>query len=80
MRDIVELAGLEEKAVALLHGAGLETVEKFIASDAVELLERLKVVGMRLEEEIRPPSQNLIEAWQATGRELLGKEVRSSGR
>ncbi|MDG2486235.1 MAG: hypothetical protein P8M65_00865 [Roseibacillus sp.] len=80
MRDIEELPGLEEKAIALLHGAGLETVEKFIASDAVEILERLKAVGMRLEEEIRPPSQNLIEAWQTTGRELLEKEVRLSGR
>ncbi|HCQ37795.1 MAG TPA: hypothetical protein DIV39_01460 [Verrucomicrobiales bacterium] len=80
MRDIEELPGLEEKAIALLHGAGLKTVEKFIASDAVEILERLKAVGMRLEEEIRPPSQNLIEAWQTTGRELLEKEVRLSGR
>ena len=80
MRDIAELPGLQGEGVALLHGAGMETVEKFIASDAVELIERLKEVGKNFEEEIRPPSQSLVEAWQMTGRELLEKEVRTSGR
>ena len=80
MRDIAELPGLQEEGVALLHGAGMETVEKFIASDAVDIVERLKEVGKNFEEGSRPPSQSLVEAWQMTGRELLEKEVRTSGR
>ncbi|MBB22781.1 MAG: hypothetical protein CMN04_07850 [Roseibacillus sp.] len=80
MRDIAELTGLQEEGVALLHGAGMETVEKFIASDAVDIVERLKGVGKNFEEGSMPPSQSLVEAWQMTGRELLEKEVRTSGR
>ena len=80
MRDIAELPGLQEEGVALLHGAGMETVEKFIASDAVDIVERLKEVGKNFEEGSRPPSQSLVEACQMTGRELLEKEVRTSGR
>ena len=80
MRDIAELPGLQEEGVALLHGAGMETVEKFIATDAGDIVERLKEVGKNFEEGSRPPSQSLVEAWQMTGRELLEKEVRTSGR
>ena len=80
MRDIAELPGLDKDGVALLHGAGLDTVEKFIASDAVEIFEHLDKVGEDFAEEIRIPSESLIEAWQMTGRELLEKEVRASGR
>ncbi len=80
MRHIAELPGVEGDGVVLLQGAGLETVEKLIARDAVEIAEQLDDVGRGLAEEVRIPSQSLIEAWQMTGRELLEKEVRASGR
>lgn len=80
MRDIAELPGLQKEGVVLLCGAGMETVEKFIASDAVDIVERLEEVGKNFEEGIRPPSQSLVEAWQMSGRELLEKDVRASGR
>ena len=68
MRDIAELPGLHEEGVVLLCGAGMETVEKFIASDAVDVVERLKEVGKNFEEGIRPPSQRRSPARSANWR------------
>ena len=80
MRDIAELPGITVAAIELLREAGIKTVEQFIDGDVSEICKRIKIAGQYSSRGIDCPSQNLIVAWQMTGREMLERRVREPQR